>query len=211
MLSFKDIETSNTISGIPPYHYDSHLHNFENRYKHKDTSGLFFKSLYDLTVKILDFKSTSNYVFLCGSPGCGKTHYMVGLYRALVAKLGYSQGEGTLFTTFSGLSAEIISLFKEDMPLRVGIQGYVQSKWLFLDDFTASERVLKENSLEFNMLRDILLDRYEKGYMAILSCNMRSVELMQEVDKLFGAYVTSRVSSNSDILQFPALDFREKK
>ena len=129
------------------------------------------------------------------------------MYRALVHKLGYIQGDGVLFVTFANLAQEIISLFKDNIPLRTSISGYTQSKWLFIDDFTSSERMLKEDSLEFNIFRDILIDRYEKGYYIIASSNFSSVDLLGQLDRLFGAYITSRLSE-SKIIQFPNIDLR---
>lgn len=205
---FNSIETSFVNSGIPTYHTDSFLSNFEHKYKTVDKNDKFYSSLIELSDKVLnDDKQLSKYIFLCGTPGSGKTHFMVGLYRALVHKLGYIQGDGTLFVTFANLAQEIISLFKDNIPLRTSISGYTQSKWLFIDDFTSSERMLKEDSLEFNIFRDILIDRYEKGYYIVASSNFSSVDLLGQLDRLFGAYITSRLS-DSKIIQFPNIDLR---
>ena len=206
---FKDIKFSNIITGLPPYHYSSDLHNFEDKYVNKDKK--FYTSLYELTLDILDVEKEKQprYVFLCGVPGCGKTHYMVGLYKALVCKLGYIQGSGVMFTTFINLAQEIIGMFKDNIPLRTSMQGYTQSQWLFLDDFTSSERVLKEGSLEYNILRDILIERYETRHILITSSNLSSIDLVPELDRLFGSYISSRLSE-SKIVQFPEIDFRGK-
>lgn len=206
---FKDIQSSNIVTGLPAYHYQSTLHNFEDEYSHRDKK--FYESLKSVTDKLLDIDSQDNprYVFLCGVPGSGKTHFMVGLYKALVAKLGYIQGEGTMFTTFAGLSQEIIGMFSDNIPLRTSLQGYTQARWLFLDDFTSSERVLKENSLEYNMFRDILIDRYETKRTLITSSNLSSVDLVPELDRLFGNYISSRLS-DSKIIQFPEVDMRRR-
>jgi len=207
VIDFKDIESSQLITGIPIVHYDSYLNNFEDRY-----GGKFYTKLLSITDKILslDISKTPKYVFLCGMAGSGKSHFMVGLYRALIYKLGYLQGEGALFTTFASLSEEIIGMFKLDIPLRVSLKGFTQSKWLFLDDFTSSERVLKPDSLEYNMFRDILIDRYEKQNILITSSNIKSLDLLAEMDKLFGGYITSRLN-DSEVISFPDKDFRRIK
>lgn len=205
---FKHIETSFVNSGIPQYHIDSFLSNFEHKYINVDKQNKFYSSLIELTEMILNSENTlSKYIFLCGAPGSGKTHFMVGLYRALIHKIGYVQGDGALFITFANLAQEIISLFKDNIPLRTSISGYTQSKWLFIDDFTSSERMLKEDSLEFNIFRDILIDRYEKGFHLIASSNFSSIDLLSQLDRLFGAYITSRLSA-SKIIQFPNIDLR---
>lgn len=203
--NFKSIISSLYSTGIPSCHLYSSFSNFENKYDEK-----FYEVLYKITNQILamDLSSSSKFLFLCGNTGSGKTHFMVSLYRAMIHKLQYSQGDGALFTTFAGLAQEVISLFSQNIPLRTSLAEYLRARWLFIDDFTSSERVLKENSLEFNMLRDILLDRHEKGRMLITSTNIDSVDLMAEIDRLFGSYVTSRLA-NSTVVQFPKIDLRK--
>ena len=210
MLQFKEIPSSLVLSGIPPIHFNSHLSNFDNKYD-KLQKG-FFAKLLALTEKMLtlNVSASPKYVFLCGTPGSGKTHFMVGLYRAMIQKLGYSQGDGSLFVSYSVLATEMINAMQENTPLRIVLSGYLQSKWLFLDDITASDRVFKENSLEFQTLRDVLLDRYERNLCLIASSNLNSDDLIPEIDRLFGNYVSSRLS-NSVIVQFPAVDFRQLK
>jgi DNA replication protein DnaC len=202
----KKYPESYTISGIPTYHHSSFLSNFEDKYKNKNKA--FFPSLSKVMDSILgEIEPRPKYIFLCGTPGCGKTHLLVGLYRSLVGKLGYIQGDGGFFMTFSDLAQEIIGMFKDNIPLRTSLQGYTQAKYLFLDDFTSSERIFKENSLEQNIFRDILIDRYEKGYMLITTSNLNSVDLIPELDRLFGNYITSRVA-DSLVVQFPDIDLR---
>lgn len=210
MIDLTKVESSNSISGIPPCHYDSHLYNFDDIYKKKDP--FFYKKLCDLTEDFLtlDVKKVPRYVFLAGFPGSGKTHYQVGLYRALAKKLGYLQGDGVIFTTYTGLAQEMIELFKENIPLRIGMQGYMDAKWFFIDDFTSSERVLKVDSLESTMLRDILIDRYEKGYTLVTSSNLSFVDLTTKLNAMFGDYIVSRLN-DSKIIQFPEIDMRKQR
>ena len=204
--NFKDIPASELSSGIPNSHLGCQLSSFQNKYK----DSAFFMSLLALTNLLLDMnlETSPRYVLLCGSPGCGKTHYMVGLFRSMVAKLGYCQGDGPLFIPFSVLASEMIGMFKEKVPLRVGLGEYEEARWLFIDDFTSSERVLKEGSLEYITFRDLLIDRYDKNYTLITSCNFHSSEVLTELDRLFGGYVTSRLSQ-SKIIQFPDVDLRK--
>lgn len=206
--NLKDIPTSIISAGIPNSHLTCHLYNFQNKYK--DPS--FIMSLLALANMVLDMDllKTPRYIFLCGDPGSGKSHFMIGLFRAMVKKIGYCQGNGPLFIPSSVLAEEMIGLFKENIPLRIGLGEYENSRWLFLDDFTSSERVLKEGSLEHTILRDILLDRYDKNYTLITSCNFHSSELLTELDRLFGAYLTSRLSQ-SKLVQFPSIDLRQVK
>jgi len=210
MLSFKELPSSKAISGIPMVHYNSHLYNFSNIYPRKDQQ--IFDNLEKLANDFytLPIKDMPRYVFLCGTPGSGKSHFLIGLYRMMIAKIGYQSGDGASFSTYSDLAQEMISLFKDKIPLRLGMLAYLQSRWLFLDDFTSSERVLKEDSLEHNMLRDILIDRYDKQYCLVISSNLMAEDLMAELNRLFGAYIMSRVS-DSMVIQFPCTDFRRKE
>ena len=207
---FSKIESSYFLSGIPTIHKDSHLKNFENKYA--KSNAIFWNTLIKLATTLLeDPKSFPKFVFLCGHPGNGKTHFLVGLYRALIHVLGYSGGDGASFFTFASLNAEIIAGFADNVPIRTAMSNYTQSKWLFIDDFTASERILKANSMEQTILRDIILDRFDKGYHMITTCNFSSLDLIHQMDGLFGNYVVSRINSSNKIVQFPQGDFRTSK
>jgi len=207
-VDFKTISTSQAIAGIPVAHYNSHLSNFENYYK--DKSKDLFKKLENVASTLLDLniKKCPRYVFLCGVAGSGKSHFMVGLYRAMVAKLGYGQGDGALFIPFMDLAKEIIVSFADKIFTREALSGYLQSSYLFVDDFTASERVFKEGSLEFQIFRDILIDRYESELTLVTSSNLNAEDLLSELDRMFGGYVTSRLSA-SILVQFPDIDLRK--
>lgn len=133
---------------------------------------------------------------------------MIGLYRALVAKLGYIQGDGACFSTYPVLAQEMIGNFKEGIPLRKGMEAYLQSSWLFLDDITSTERIFRENSLEHIMMQDILVDRYERNTCLVVSCNLDKSNLMTNLRNLFGAYIISRLN-DCKIIEFPKHDFRK--
>lgn len=209
MSYFTNIPSSFTVAGIPAPHYGSYLGNFNNSYPQRYTE--FYSSLEKLTAIFLEAEVAKcpRYIFFCGTPGSGKTHFMVGLYRAMVEKLGYSQGDGAFFMPFVSLAFEIINTFQQHLPIRSSMVGFTQARWLFLDDFTASERVFKEGSLEFICFRDILLDRYEKSHTLITSSNLNAEDLVPELDRMYGGYITSRLSE-SLIIQFPPVDLRKK-
>ena len=206
---FSKIETSHFLSGIPVTHKDSHLSNFENKYEKERGGKALWGHLLELARVLLEEPKTfPKFTFLCGKPGNGKTHYCVGLYRALVHLLGYAQGGGASFYTFAALNAEIIAGFKENIPIRVAMQNYTQARFLFLDDFTATERILKTNSMEQTLLRDIILDRFDRNLHLITTCNFSSLEILPEIDRMFGDYVVSRLNSSLKVIQFPSVDFR---
>lgn len=207
-MSFKKIPSSLAVAGLPAPHYGSHLSNFDNKYP--DRNKDFFNRIEHLVNLFLELNVAKcpRYVFLCGCPGSGKTHFMVGLYRAMIEKLGFSQGDGALFVGFKDLAEEIIATFQQNLPIRTVLAGYTQSQYLFVDDFTASERIFKENSLEFITFRDILLDRYERTNTLITSSNLNAEDLVSELDRMYGGYLTSRLA-DSIIIQFPEVDFRK--
>ena len=207
---FKKIESSYALSGIPAVHKGSHLFNFENKYGKYGTDK-FWKTLINLAKTLLEEpKKFPQFVFLVGQPGNGKTHFLVGLYRALIYQLGYSQGDGAAFYTFGSLNAEIIEGFKDNVPIRSAMSGITTARWIFLDDFTASERILKANSLEQTILRDLVLNRYDSDKFLITTSNFTSLELLPEMDRMFGDYIVSRLHE-SKIIQFPAVDLRKVK
>ena len=203
--SFKKIESSIVLSGIPAIHKDSHLHNFENKYTKATT---FWRNLVQTAEMLLNEPAKfPQFVFLCGKPGNGKTHYLVGLYRALVHQIGYSLGDGASFHTFASLAQEIIAGFKDNIPIRTAMASYTQAKYMFIDDFTATTRISKIDSLEYTIFKDLILDRYDKGYHLLVSCNLSSVDLLPDITKLFGEHISSRIAS-AKVIQFPLVDFR---
>jgi DNA replication protein DnaC len=209
--SFKSVPSSYVLSGIPAVHAESHLANFENRYEREKNGPAFWKSLLQTANTLLTNQDKfQKFCFLCGLPGCGKTHFLVGLYRALVNQMGYSQGDGAVFCTFASLGQEIIAGFKDNIPIRTAMTGFTQAKFLFIDDFTADERILKAGSMEQTVLRDLILDRYDKGFYLLTTSNFSSVDLLSELDKIFGPHITSRLAG-SRVLQFPAIDLRRNK
>lgn len=207
---FHNIESSPILSGIPAYHANSHLSNFMNKYKEKDKDNEFIPQLEKIvqTVLALEVKKCPRYIVLCGHVGSGKTHFLVGLYKALCQKLGYAQGDGAFFTTFTYLAEEIIDLFSQNIALRPALTAYLQPRWIFIDDFTSGERIYKQNSLEFNIFRDILIDRFENNLTLVTTCNLTQMDFMKRMDVLFGNYITSRLSS-SLVVEFPNIDLRK--
>jgi DNA replication protein DnaC len=208
---FKTLPSSLYSFGIPHIHSDSHLYNFNNPYT--DDNNDFWIKLKDTTEKFmtLDIKQCPRYLFLCGCPGSGKTKYAVSLYRAMLQKRGLgSGGGGVFFTSFINMAMEIILGFKDDMPLRVSLEGYLEDQWLFLDDFTSSERIFKKDSMEYQLFRDIIINRWDSGKTLITSSNLESDILMKKLDEMFGDYLVSRLS-DSVVIQFPDDDLRKIK
>ena len=168
-----------TITGIPRVHQLNDLENFENYYTTE-----FYDELEKVALQVVEGKFKYNYLILCGSPGSGKSHFLVGLYKALVGKLGYIHGDGALFITFSDFMTEMILRFnKEVNSMRELLIDYWGASWLFLDDITSTERVFKAESMENTVFRDTLIERWDKQkYIAFTSNYSKYTDLSIEFD-----------------------------
>ena len=209
-LDFKEIQSSPYTFNISRQHWGSHLYNFENRYDRYDAK--LFAKLELIVDKLLSFdpEVCPRYVFLCGVPGNGKTHFMVGLYRALVKKKGYAGGNGATFIEFRELIADMIQGFDSKIPIRTALSAWTKPRVLLIDDITSGERLLKEGSMEQTVLRDIFIERYETKGTLVVSTNMLWPELNQFISTNLGEYVSSR-TTDSIVAQFPKIDFRRRK
>jgi DNA replication protein DnaC len=160
---------------------------------------------------VMDDKLTKRFVFLCGTPGNGKTHFLVGLYRAKVAKdLGVIGTDHSLYVQFPSLIIEIMDGFKDTHSTRIGLLHYLSVKYLFIDDISKGERVLEPNKMESQVFRDMLLDRFENQRFLIATSNYSSTELKRMVKGVFGEYVSSRIESSGIYIDFPKKDFRKE-
>ena len=207
---FKGIPSSLFTFEVPKIHHDSHLHNFKDMYREDNPE--FWKDLDSLSKNLLSMgaKKVPKFIFLCGCPGSGKTHIVVGLYRAMVEKIGFAHGGGALFVTFPDMVADIISGFADDIPTRDALAEYTKNRWLFIDDFTASEKVFKQDSLEYQLFRDIILNRWDSDSVLVTSTNLVDPVLMKKLEEVFGDHLVSRLSDNTTLV-FPYEDIRKEK
>jgi DNA replication protein DnaC len=193
--------------GIPKAHYNNSLENFENYYTKE-----FYEDLEKIALQVIEEKFKHNYLILCGSPGSGKTHFLVGVYKAITGKLGYLHGDGALFICFGDMMREIIERFgKEAHSMRELIVEYWSAHYLFLDDITSTERVFKQDSMEFQCFRDTLINRWDENKILLFTSNFNHEDLIKFVTTSYGTYVASRVVSSAKIIEFPRKDFRFEK
>jgi len=194
----------NTITGIPKVHQNNNLENFENFYTKE-----FYEELEKIALQIIEERFKHNYLILCGSPGSGKSHFLVGLYKALVGKLTYIHGEGALFITFSDFMTEMIVRFnKEVHSMRELLVDYWVARYLFLDDVTSTERVFKFDSMESTVFRDTMIERWDNQKFLAFTSNFSREDLIKFITTTYGNYVASRVISSATIIEFPKKDFR---
>jgi DNA replication protein DnaC len=209
-MKFSDLPSSLYTWNIPRQHWGTHLSNFENRYDRYDEK--LYPKLESIAENLLTFNMDKNprFVFVCGAPGNGKTHFLVGLYRALIASKGYAAGDGVMYIEFREMISEIIAGFDEKIPIRTALSAWTRPRIIIMDDVTSNERIFKEGSLEQTILRDLLIERYESKGVLVLSSNLTWKDLQHEFDRIFGDYVSSRMS-DSIVVEFPRVDFRRKK
>jgi len=202
-----DYEGLPILTGVQPDHHGSYLNNFEDRY-----GGNLFEKLDCIAGDIINDIFNKRYVFLCGTPGNGKTHFLVGLFRAKVLKdEGVIGTECSLYIQFPSLITEIIEGFKETPSTRLGLAKYLTIKYLFIDDISKGERVLDKDKMESQVFRDMLLDRFENKKFLVATSNYSSTELKRMIRSVFGDYVISRVDSSGIFIDFPRTDFRKKR
>lgn len=202
-----EIQGLKILTGIQPDHYRSLLMSFENRYE-----GDTYDILTGIAKRVLEDTLDKRFIFLCGTPGCGKTHFLVGLFRARVLKdSGVMGGEYSLYIQFPALITEIIDSFSDTPSTRVSLIKYFAIKYLFIDDISKGERVLDSEKIEGQVFREILLDRYESNKFLVATSNYTATEMKRMVRSVHGDYVLSRLESSSIFVEFPKGDFRRSE
>ena len=201
-----NIKSLKVLSNIQRDHWESTLETFENRYE----DGL-YKQLTEVAKAIIADTLGRQFVFLTGAPGSGKTHMLVGLFRAKVlADEGVMGTEHSLYMPFANMITEIIEGLQETHSTRMGLAKYLPVRYLFIDDISRGERVINPEKIEGQVFREVLLDRFENRKYVVCTSNYTPVELRRMIKAVFGSYVLSRVESSSIFIEFPNKDFRKK-
>jgi DNA replication protein DnaC len=209
-MELKDIPSTFHVSNISRQHWQSHLSNFENRYDSYNPA--FYKKVTELTNTILDMSMDKlpRYIMVVGRPGCGKTHWMVGMFRALVKKIGYADANGASYIEYREMISEIIGGFAERVALRVQLEAWLRPSIMFLDDVSAGRRTFEDGKIEQTLLQEIIINRYEYKKTLVMSMNVEKADLIANFNRLFGEYISSRLSDVL-VLEFPRIDFRKRK
>lgn len=202
-----DFDCLLVLNGVQPDHHSSQLKNFEDRYE----PGL-YKYLAEVAALVINDKLDKRFIFLMGHPGSGKTHFLVGLFRAKVLSASGVMGtDHALYLPFSRMITEMISGFQDTPSTRMALAKYLPVKYLFIDDISQGERVINPDKMEGQVFRDLLLDRFENEKHLICTSNYTKLELCRMIKSVFGEYMLSRVESSSLFIQFPNTDFRKEK
>lgn len=205
---FESIPSSIITQGIPAVHHGSHLSNFKDVYEKENKE--FWNNLRELAEKLLtlNVNQCPRFVFLCGHAGSGKSHYEVGLYRAMKCL----NERRVVFETFSVAIKRMLETFADPQALadcdQRTPQYYEKFNFLFFDDFTASEKVFNKSSYLNEFLSGIICDRWDFGKTLITTTNLESSVLFSTMATSFGSHIVSRLKSDSEIIQFPDQDMR---
>jgi len=140
------------------------------------------------------------------------SHALVGMFRARAfIDDGLIGGDHGLYIPFANLTTEIISTFSDGGSMRISLAKYLSVQYLFLDDISRGEKITDPSRMESQMLRDILLDRWENNRHLICTCNYDPAGLQRMIKNVFGEYVHSRVMGSSLFIEFPDKDFRKEQ
>ena len=202
----KDHKSIPILAGVQRDHCNSSFETFSDRYD----KG-FYKELMDLADQVLSGKCDKRYIFLLGHAGSGKTHYEVSLFRAkAMADEGVIGAQHALYMPFGALTQEIIASFPDSHSTRIGLAPYLTADWLFLDDVSRGEKIIDANKLEGQILREVLLSRWEDCRHLVATANYDAVTLRRIIKTTYSEYVLSRVMGSSIWIEFPDVDFRQK-
>lgn len=126
-----------------------------------------------------------------GNPGCGKTHFAVGLAMA-----AYNKGASVKFTTMSGMMDRIKESRRpnaEKTYLEM-IKTYCEPDLLVVDD--VGTRL--ETEADKGITNDVFNGRYEEGKSIVITSNLDISELVVSV----GSRVVSRLQDNGGVFLF---------
>ena len=203
----KDHKSIPVLAGVQKDHYNSQMCNFENRYE-----KTFYKELMDLADQVISGKCEKRYIFLLGTPGSGKTHFLTSLFRSKVqADDGVIGAQHALYMCFGNLVQEIIAGFSDSHSTRIGLAPYLTADWLFLDDISRGEKIIDANKIEGQILREVLLSRWEDCRHLVATANYDAITLRRLLNTVYGSYVLSRVMGSSIFIEFPKADWRTEK
>lgn len=151
----------------------------------------------------------SRFILLTGAAGSGKSHCLVSLFRMMVAKNhGVFGADAALYLQFPKLIQEIIEGFKDKVNTRTALQTYFDARYLFIDDFSKSERVMDPTKIEGQVLYELLMDRFESAKTLIATTNYKYDDFCRMLKSVYGGHVESRVRSSCHVVEFPNMDIR---
>lgn len=182
-----DIPTCDVVNGIPSSHYDKHLSNYDFRGN---------KQLKVLTCKFLAGERC--WLYLHGRTGTGKTHYAVGVHRAIVAACGFEGADSSTFCTWADLIHDIRDSFERKNYDQL-VDVYLECDTLIIDDLTGH---LTDFQVRF--LEEVVRRRHANGRRLLITSN----EPFETFLGRFSEHEISRIRSVTASVQFAGPDGR---
>lgn len=207
-MALNNIPCSMVNTGIQPDHYLSTFNKFENIY----SSSELYNQLNLLAEQVLNLTFPGRFIFFLGCPGCGKSMFLVCLFRALVYKSGGIMGANSAsYFQFGKMINEIIEDLSYSSSTRKSLNKLILPiRYLFIDDFSTHVQVQDPNKIESVVLREILMDRYEQQKLLFATSNYSKSQFKQMLKTVYGEYMVSRIFSSSLFVEFPKIDMRKK-
>lgn len=172
-------------------HIDCSLDNFDWTKKEK---------LRKVIEDVIEGKSKKG-LLLIGNPGVGKTHLMVGIFRALLEKGGLI-GVDVWYESWAGLIQELVTDIGTGVTLENVVDRVLSSNVVLLDDVKPAAGKIWED-----ILRKVIVKVYEEERVAVLSTNASSLDELIAVWKLEDYYI-SRILERFSIIEVVGKDRR---
>jgi DNA replication protein DnaC len=136
-------------------------------------------------------------LFLTGTPGSGKTHFMICLLRALV-----EQGQEWLFFIKSGdLDRELLYAI-QDKQEKFCLEKYQEARFLFIDDLGVEKHTDRMREQYYSLIDARVSDYLPTIYTSNLT--------IKEIGNALGERISSRLEDAYNV-KFPNEDLRKKK
>jgi DNA replication protein DnaC len=175
------------MNGIPLSHLGCHLNTFDFRGD---------KELKKLTCRFL--AGERFWLYLHGRTGVGKTHFAVGVHRAIVSALGYEGADSSVISVWPDMTNEVKKSFDGKNYVEL-IDVYMASDTLIIDDLTTNVR-----DFQSSLLEEIVRRRHAENRRLVITSN----ESYDSFLGLFGEHEVSRIRSTTVAVTFDGPDGR---
>ncbi len=184
-----NIPTLACIHGIPRSHQQCSFGNFD----FADN-----EELIDWTLRFLTGEKF--WMYLEGEPGRGKTHYVVALHRALVAKAGYEGADSSVFVEYRKLMNYLRSGVAEFAVDDI-LHEFLDSECLIIDDLNGTI-----SDFEMKRLEEIVIDRCADHKRLVITSNENYANFLGR----FSVHEVSRIQSLCVAIHFGGTDRRNQ-
>lgn len=149
--------------------------------------------------------SPSGWLYVCGQPGCGKTH----LCTAAAAQM-MNGGENTLYVKWYNVSKKLKGLLNTpDYPAE--IERLINVDVLYLDDFFKTQQNGTVTNGDINLAFEIIDARYCRDCITVFSSEKTITELL-DIDNALGGRIKEKTAAGDyiEIKEDISRDYRLK-